>query len=50
MLTEVKHSEEKTEEIVWYDIPYLAPKYAFPGEALIHDIWFDTDDIHIGPY
>lgn len=33
--------------IVWYDIPYPASAYTFPGEALLHCVRFDDNWMHL---
>jgi hypothetical protein len=38
MLTNVKQSESTTK---WYDIPYTASAYTFPGEAFLHRVDFE---------
>ncbi|MGC1375549.1 MAG: DUF2442 domain-containing protein [Anaerolineales bacterium] len=39
MLTTKKHNEEIMK---WYDIPYPASAYKFPGEALLKRVRFDS--------
>lgn len=44
MPTKVKPPTEST---AWYDIPYPASAYTFPTEALIHNVRFDEQYIHL---
>ncbi|WP_374688331.1 DUF2442 domain-containing protein [Promineifilum sp.] len=41
---------EETEEawpVKWYRIAYRASEYAFPKEALIHDVRIDGEYVHV---
>lgn len=44
MLTSAKQSEQTTK---WYDIPYPASAYTFPREALLHQVRFDENYMHL---
>jgi hypothetical protein len=50
MPTNVKQSEETEQSAStakWYDIPYPASAYTFPQEALLHQVRFDDDYMHL---
>ena len=40
MLTKVKQGEST---VKWYDIPYPASAYTFPGEAFLHGVRFEDN-------
>ncbi len=44
-MTTKEKPNEQTEK--WYDIAYPASAYTFPREALIHQVRFDDEHIHI---
>jgi len=44
MLTNIEQNEATAR---WYDIPYPASAYTFPGEALLHRVRFDDTFMHL---
>ena len=44
MTTKEKPSEQTGK---WYDIGYPASAYTFPREALLHNVYFDDDFMHL---
>ena len=44
MITNAKPNEQTTK---WYDIPYPASAYTFPGAALLHCVRFDEKYMHL---
>jgi hypothetical protein len=45
--TEQKEIEENESTTRWYEIPYPASAYTFPREALLHQVRFDEEYMHL---